>query len=321
MERDALRRFGRVAGLVLLSWLVFVFLVVPQVIRSGYAAASLEPINQLFAGRDTHPVDFYLEAWRSGALKATASLYLLFLAAFLWRRYPGARRRVIRVGFGDESGMEAKALLRYAALWGAFGGLGEFVFRAARQLITQVPYTGFHWELLWMAPLAGATAAFLVAVLLSAVARLFGSRVGLWQATVAFGFFAMYGAVQSAGIPLYRGAEILLSLGLASAVARQVVARSDAFMRHIGQGRPYFVGAVALLVVFAVLRIPSVAERRVLANLPDADPDLPNILLIILDTVRAANLSLYGYERLTTPGLGKARNLEILPAKQDLIRT
>ncbi|MGH7505526.1 MAG: sulfatase [Longimicrobiales bacterium] len=44
-------------------------------------------------------------------------------------------------------------------------------------------------------------------------------------------------------------------------------------------------------------------RRRAFAALPGADAGAPNVLLIILDTVRAASLSLYGYGRPTTPNL------------------
>lgn len=44
-------------------------------------------------------------------------------------------------------------------------------------------------------------------------------------------------------------------------------------------------------------------ERRALAALPDARAGAPNVLLIILDTVRAAELSLYGYGKDTSPVL------------------
>jgi arylsulfatase A-like enzyme len=44
-------------------------------------------------------------------------------------------------------------------------------------------------------------------------------------------------------------------------------------------------------------------EWRALAGLPDADPDRPNVLFIVLDTVRAQSLSLLGYHRPTTPHL------------------
>ena len=45
------------------------------------------------------------------------------------------------------------------------------------------------------------------------------------------------------------------------------------------------------------------AEREALAQLPSASANAPNVLLIVLDTVRAQNLSLYGYARVTTPQL------------------
>jgi arylsulfatase A-like enzyme len=49
--------------------------------------------------------------------------------------------------------------------------------------------------------------------------------------------------------------------------------------------------------------IRAVAERRALARLPAAEPGRPNVLLLVLDTVRAWSLGLYGYVRPTTPKL------------------
>ena len=46
-------------------------------------------------------------------------------------------------------------------------------------------------------------------------------------------------------------------------------------------------------------------ERRQLARIPEVGAGRPNVLLLVLDTVRAANLSLYGYERPTTPHLDR----------------
>jgi arylsulfatase A-like enzyme len=48
-----------------------------------------------------------------------------------------------------------------------------------------------------------------------------------------------------------------------------------------------------------------VKERASVAKLPPAAQNAPNVLLITMDTVRAENLSLYGYERDTTPQLKK----------------
>lgn len=44
-------------------------------------------------------------------------------------------------------------------------------------------------------------------------------------------------------------------------------------------------------------------ERRAMAALPAASPRAPNVLLLILDTVRARSLSLYGWPQQTTPKL------------------
>lgn len=45
------------------------------------------------------------------------------------------------------------------------------------------------------------------------------------------------------------------------------------------------------------------AEARAAAALPPAAPGSPNILILVLDTVRAMSLSVYGYQRSTTPVL------------------
>jgi arylsulfatase A-like enzyme len=45
------------------------------------------------------------------------------------------------------------------------------------------------------------------------------------------------------------------------------------------------------------------AERQAAAALPTPTPGAPNVLLIVLDTVRSSNLGLYGYDRPTTPVL------------------
>ena len=61
--------------------------------------------------------------------------------------------------------------------------------------------------------------------------------------------------------------------------------------------------AVVVIVAIGVLGFllaPAWTERRELASLPQARSG-PNVLLIVLDTVRADAMSLYGYSRPTTP--------------------
>ncbi len=60
--------------------------------------------------------------------------------------------------------------------------------------------------------------------------------------------------------------------------------------------------ATALVVGIGLVRDFS-AERQALAALPPAPSGAPNVVLLVLDTVRADHLSLYGYSRPTTPHL------------------
>lgn len=46
-------------------------------------------------------------------------------------------------------------------------------------------------------------------------------------------------------------------------------------------------------------------EHRALARLPQAPPNAPNVLLLVLDTERADHLTTYGYDRPTTPELNQ----------------
>ncbi|HJZ98673.1 MAG TPA: sulfatase [Candidatus Solibacter sp.] len=70
--------------------------------------------------------------------------------------------------------------------------------------------------------------------------------------------------------------------------------------------------AVLLLAVSGVLAIPSSATAE--AAGPAGSSTRPNVLLIVMDTVRADHLSLYGYNRDTTPNLrALARDSVVYP--------
>jgi arylsulfatase A-like enzyme len=103
---------------------------------------------------------------------------------------------------------------------------------------------------------------------------------------------------------LYSTAAGLLSLGLGYQIARQTTAREDRFRRIQRLSMPVLLGAVAILCAVAYDRIV-LEERRALGALPRASRGATNVLLIVLDTVRADHLSLYGYNRDTTPNLAR----------------
>ncbi|CAN5675119.1 hypothetical protein BH23PLA1_BH23PLA1_06630 [soil metagenome] len=101
---------------------------------------------------------------------------------------------------------------------------------------------------------------------------------------------------------LYKFAYLFLTAGLASAAFRSARARSEGFRKLVGRSLPVLaIGVLAL--VGLDLGGQSFEERRTLLALPEPPPSAPNVLLIVLDTVRAESTSLHGYERDTTPVL------------------
>ena len=57
LKRRALRIWAAVAALLVAVWLLLAFWGIPALIRSAYASQSLPFLNDIFAGRDVHPME------------------------------------------------------------------------------------------------------------------------------------------------------------------------------------------------------------------------------------------------------------------------
>jgi hypothetical protein len=102
-------------------------------------------------------------------------------------------------------------------------------------------------------------------------------------------------------VRLSRWAALILAAGVALQATRMALARTQLLARIARVGLPAL--CALIVAIAAVLHVPYFfSERRALAGLV-ADDEKPNVLFIIWDTVRAASLSLYGYDRPTTPTL------------------
>jgi len=97
-------------------------------------------------------------------------------------------------------------------------------------------------------------------------------------------------------------ASLALGAGLGFQLARRLNGRVTAFRRLVRRSLPWLVVSPCVLGVLTV-GWRSLRERRLVVARPNPDPSAPNVVLLILDTVRAADLSLYGYARRTTPEL------------------
>jgi arylsulfatase A-like enzyme len=190
----------------------------------------------------------------------------------------------------------------YAFMWfGIVAGLleaGGLLFKWA--VLHRFSWISLHT--LWMAPVANIALLAGPAVLSAALAawRPTWVKLSLVSGVLAFGLVICLLTVGfNGGMALW--SVLLLSLGLAIRFTVSIERRSDGFARMLRSSTPRL--AILVATLMAVMPAWSMArETWATGNLrPGAGQ--PNVLLIILDTVRAASLGLYGHSRPTSPHL------------------
>lgn len=202
----------------------------------------------------------------------------------------GGGRRRGRFGWG-----RGDTLLLACGL-GLAIGLGEVLVLGRRQLVLGA-MTHVTPHVVWMAPVG-------YAALFSALAAPFllarRQPPGLYVTLVTA--LGLGGWIGMAGWGLHPIALGLLALGAGWQAARLLA-------RHREKGRAILRRAVPVLALTTILlgvgvtARAGIVERRALASLPPPPAGAPDVLLIILDTVRAKSLGLYGADRPTTPTL------------------
>jgi len=194
-------------------------------------------------------------------------------------------------------------LITIAISLGFLVGLVEGLYQVADHALTREPHWAYSVDVLWMAPLG---AGFVMGVLGvgGAVAsrllpRIVTSRVVLFCLVAAAG----YPLLRVVGENLHRYAALLLAAGIAARLSAP--GRTGDHRGWLRLPRRFLPGfAVGLMLTAAIIHVNALlSERGRMAALPDAVPGAPNVLLIILDTVRNQNLGLYGYDRPTTPNM------------------
>jgi arylsulfatase A-like enzyme len=152
----------------------------------------------------------------------------------------------------------------------------------------------------WIIP-AGVTILLLApASALVLIARVRGGPVRLGAAVGLLSFIGFFDV--SARLPLDLWASLLLCGGLAVQSARLVGRHREAFLRLVRRTVPLLAWAL-LTIMVVTIGGRAWSEHRAATALPAAPAGARNMLMIVWDTVRAGNLSAYGYGRRTTPNL------------------
>lgn len=201
------------------------------------------------------------------------------------------------------------AFLLLLGIWFGFAtGYAEVAYLVKQVLLRHV----FIWrgrDAIWMVPFAEATLFFLVGGILALSGRAFGRPWTLKRSTAVLGALSAYSFLVLYG-RLHPLAMILLALGL-GALAGRIADRWPVHFRRAVRMTTPVMAVLSLLLVTGFHVKMAANERAALDALPAARPGAPNVLLLVLDTVRAAELGLYGYPKPTSPNLDRFSRLGI----------
>lgn len=174
-------------------------------------------------------------------------------------------------------------------------GQEEFAPRASQDALR----TNVHR--LWMIPVADAVSFGIVGLALASVVAVWpgAARSIAWRLLVGLLFLTPLLAIEGLN-PL---ASLILACGLALNAVPWLEARSAHLGGLIRWSFPALAVGLTALIGISYSRVVTAEARALAQSPPPTQPGAPNVLLVVLDTVRASCLSLYGHERPTTPTL------------------
>lgn len=177
--------------------------------------------------------------------------------------------------------------------WGVLTGLGE----------GYLPNT-YIWRDLMRAGVEIEPLLFLGAalVLIALKRRRALNHLDLTQATFLFSGLTLFACLSRSPFASPVIIELLTTITAASLLAFLWLLRGPFLVRWQKRTLP----VLLLLALWCIVGFPlkqRIHERRALAKLPAASSAAPNVLVIVVDTLRADHLSTYGYARPTSPHL------------------
>ncbi len=188
-----------------------------------------------------------------------------------------------------------------AAWFALVVAMGELLVLAVRKYgLDEMLFVGP--QIVWMTPLSYLLFFLGVGLALGVVGWRWPRVATEWIRVFVLAFLSAFSFLFLYHPRLHKLAILALAGGLAVQTARVSVRHWEGFGRLIRRSAVVMVAVVVLLAAIVHGR-PWLVERRELAALPPVSSASPNVLLIVMDTVRAESLSLYGYGRPTTPQL------------------
>jgi len=157
--------------------------------------------------------------------------------------------------------------------------------------------------IIWISPIVDVVFFSALALLVAAAARSI-RRISAF-ATLIFllSFLSVYDWITLTG-RLYRLSGFLLALGVAFALTRWATQRQQSIEACVKRTISILI-AMWFIAFVAIHWGSQWNESRRAASLSPSKPGAPNVLVIIIDTLRADHLSTYGYARETSPNIDR----------------
>lgn len=165
-------------------------------------------------------------------------------------------------------------------------------------------------EILWISPVVDLTFFALIACGVALVSRILPRIPALRVLVFILTFLTAYDWLLVTG-RLYKRACFLLALGIAAAFVRWLAKREGSAVRFWKRTTPVLLGIFLALLV-GIQGGKRFHESYATSHLAAAAPGSPNVLLIVIDTLRADHVSSYGYSRPTTPQIDQLASHGVL---------
>lgn len=205
-------------------------------------------------------------------------------------------------------------LLILVGVWfGVFAGVMEGLGLLLFQRINWRrwgPMVHISKEIVWISPVVDVFCFVIAPLIIAGLRRIFPRLPAFRVLVFVLTFLAVYDWLTLTE-RLYHRACLLLALGMAVTLTRWFQTRCERIVKFWVKSSPWMFAAW-FLVLLGMKGGEWLAERHQLANLPLARADAPNLVVIVIDTLRADHLSTYGYTRATTPNFSRISKQGVL---------
>jgi arylsulfatase A-like enzyme len=165
-------------------------------------------------------------------------------------------------------------------------------------------------QIIWISPLVDVILFSILVLAVLAASRLIPKLPAIRITVLLLATLAAYDWLALTERLRHRS-SLLLAIGLGVAFSRWFHKHEEVTLRFWKRSLPWVVATV----IVALITIQGerwLQEERALAKLPPFSPDSPNVLVIVIDTLRADHLSSYGYARPTSPNIDRVASQGVL---------